>query len=108
MCHSLTQCEQGGVGGGGGKGGGVGSPYPKIKNVDKFTSFCVHGIWPSIPRFVVRILQTQSRQKELIKTNMKIILPPFSVRCMTTSFTVHILKNTQYSERTCSHLLGTK
>ena len=39
---------------------------------------------------------------------MKIILPPFSVRCMAASFTVHILKNTQYSERTCSHLLGTK
>ena len=29
MCHSLTQCEQGGA--------GMGSPYPKIKNVDKFT-----------------------------------------------------------------------
>ena len=40
MCHSLTQCERGGGGGGGGgggKGGGVGSPHPKIKNVDKFT-----------------------------------------------------------------------
>ena len=55
---------------------------------------------------LLRILQTQSRQRGLIKTNMKIILPPFSIRCMAASITVHILKNTQYSERTCSNLLG--
>ena len=88
----------------------MGSPYPKIKNVDKFTWCFVFMIFG--PQYLVsqllRILQTQSRQRGLIKTNMKIILPPFSVRCMAASFTVHILKNTQYSERTCSHLLGTK
>lgn len=51
------------------------------------------------PKYLVsqslRILQTQSRQRGLIKTNMKIILPPFSIRCMAASFTVRILKNTQ-------------
>jgi len=36
-----------------------------------------------------------------MKTNMKIILQPLSIRCMAASFTVDILKNTHYSERIC-------
>ena len=70
---------------------------------------CLHDIWPSILRFAVTKNSTDAIEaKRVIKTNMNIILPPFSVRCMAASFTVHTLKNTQYSERTCSHLLGTK
>lgn len=75
----------------------MGSPYSKIKikNIDG-------------PQYLVsqllRILQTQSRERGLIKTNMQIILPALPIRCMAASFTVHILKKIQYSKRICLHL----
>ena len=63
---------------------------PKSKTLTNSLSFVFMVFGPQyLVSQLLRILQTQSRQTGLIKTNMKIILPPFSIRCMAASFTVH-------------------